>query len=498
MSIRVRATRFDGERMARADAVRKIGEALRSVEYCDYHFHWDKDQWYPHGSFCNIGKAVRSPLELLFQGYAGSAFVQVPGFPFSTAWELIGQCLADEKKAYEIVQPFMSDIYGDPSLPPMVKGFQILYDMPDLNLSRPIHYWELSRRVRKAYQQGFLDRLSEAYGKASLRKSINIWTSRYAREHFDQLSEAQKEQELELTCPTFWFDYSLVLPFRYRQDIAIAKWFWELVQDINGLPATLVDQPWRNNPYAQDIARHLRSITFDDYLNFVDDAFVYFSKRGVQHLKSAGGHIRTLEFLERSEKDARRAFVQLQSDFLDRPAHGNDFDEELRVFEDYVFYRCLRRAKEYGWTTIQIHTGYGTQSAEYGRPSLLEEAVRKNPQMNFIMLHGGKHFHSDVVSLCDTYGNVVADFTGIPVLDPELARKMVRRFITRHPYRTAAALNMTNVEGSAGMAQINRRLIAETLGDLYHRGTVGSIDEAVRVGRSIIFDLPRKLFAGRF
>ncbi len=63
------------------DAKLQIHKALHNIPYCDYHFHWEKDEWYPNGSFKNIGKAVRNPMELLIQDYAAGELLGCEGFP---------------------------------------------------------------------------------------------------------------------------------------------------------------------------------------------------------------------------------------------------------------------------------------------------------------------------------------------------------------------------------------------------------------------------------
>ena len=79
------------------------------------------------------------------------------------------------------------------------------------------------------------------------------------------------------------------------------------------------------------------------------------------------------------------------------------------------------------------------RSTQLGRPKLLEEVIRAEPDVNFIMVHGGKNYYKDVVELCRSYDNVTADFSWIPVLDPELGERMAYEFIREVPSRTTAA-----------------------------------------------------------
>ena len=47
----------------------KIYQELKKIPYCDFHFYWEKDEWYPDRNFKHIGKRIRNPLELIFQDY---------------------------------------------------------------------------------------------------------------------------------------------------------------------------------------------------------------------------------------------------------------------------------------------------------------------------------------------------------------------------------------------------------------------------------------------
>ena len=477
----------------------RIYRTLREIKYCDFHFHWEKDEWYPKGSFRNTGKAIRNPLELILQDYGGDVLIACEGFPFKVKWEFIGECISNEEKAYKIARPFLKKVSNNSKFYATLKGFKILYKIEDLDLSEPRDYWELSKRVKKAYRNGILEWLSDAYEKANIFKCINIWTTRYAREHFDSLSKKEKEKEQELLPATFRFDYFLVLPLRYQQNSAVAKWFWEAVQDVNDMPLTILDVPWRDgHRYVKDITRYLKSITFDDYLKFIDNVFSFFSERGTHQLKSACCLARGLDFQERTEKEARKVFRKIQLDFIGKGGEIDLFEEDIKVFEDFVFYRCLRLAKRFGWNTIQIHTGHRGKNSELGRPKLLEEVIRKNADINFILLHGGKYHYRDVLCLCRKYKNVIADFTWIPILEPQLAEKMVREFIREFPYRTVAGLDMANVEGCAGMADINRNILAEALAQLLEEGKIDSLAEAIRIGKSVMFEKPKELFPCSF
>ncbi|KKR04418.1 MAG: Amidohydrolase 2 [Candidatus Uhrbacteria bacterium GW2011_GWF2_39_13] len=470
-----------------------IEKKIMETGYCDFHFHWEKDEWYPDGSFRNTGRAIRNPIELLFQDYAGNLFVRAESFPYKNKWEFLSVCVENEMAAYELAQPYFKKFSGEKSLETLVDGFKILYEMPELDMSDRKQYVELSLRVKAAYKDGILKHLPGAYRKAGIVRSINIWTSRYAREHFDNLTEENKQLELKFLPATFRFDYALVLPFRYRRDFAIAKWFLEFVQDINGLPVIPLRKPWEMSQiHIREINRYLKSISFDEYLVFLDKAFDYFASRGVSQMKSACCFARTVEFREREEKDARKAFNKLQSEFLD--SQDMDFEETLRVFEDFIFFRCINMARDRKWQTIQIHTGHKGKDIETSRPALLEEVIAKNPDMNFILLHGGKHYYNEVLDLCARYKNAIADFTWIPLLEPELGRKMAKAFISEFPYRTVAGLDMANIEGSAGMAHSNKKLIAEILNELLKEKKISSMDEAYAIGKSVINAKPKELF----
>jgi predicted TIM-barrel fold metal-dependent hydrolase len=473
----------------------KIISRLRDVKYNDYHFHWEKDEWYPNGSFRNIGAAVRNPMELLFQDYGAACFLGCPDFPIKNQWEFIGLCVNNEEEAYRTARPFFQRLVNEKRLQATLKGFSILYDMPGLDLSRTEDYEELSAKVKKAYSNGVFGRLPEAYAKSAIRKCQNIWTTRYAREHFDKLTEEERQLELKLLPATFRFDFFLVLPFRYQHEPAVAKWFREAIEDVGTMPIDF--QQCRGMSATDAISKCFKSISFDDYLEYVDKTFEFFASRGARQLKSACCYARDLNFQERSEKDARAAFNKLKTDFIGTGKPVKDFEETIKIFEDFVFFRCIELAEKYDWNTLQIHTGHCPDESK-GRPALLEELISKNPRIDFILLHGGKFNYREVLDLCYRYSNVSPDFTWIPILEPELAEGMVYEFIKEFPYRTMAGLDMANIEGSAGMAEINREIISISLSRLLAEGVIPSFEEAVRIGTSVIAGRAEKLFPGVF
>lgn len=477
----------------------KIYKEIKKINYLDFHFHWEKDEWYPYGSFKNIGKKIRNPLELIFQDYAGDIFLKFEEFPFKNKWEFIGFCLKNEEKAYDVVQPYIKKAMENKLFEPILLGFEHLYNMPDIKIWKKNEYMELSKKVKEAYQNGILRWLPVAYEKGNIFRCINIWTTRYAREYFDNLREKEKEKELNLIPPTFRFDYFLVLPFRYKKSLDVAKWFWEAIQDINGLPITILKNPWQDSfLYKEKIEEYLMSTTFDDYLKYIDKIFTFFYRRGVNYLKSASCYKRTLLFEERTEKEARKSFETLKREYIGNNEPEENFEEIIRIFEDYIFFRCLEMAKEFGWDTVQIHTGHKNRNIESGRPILLENIISKNPDINFILLHGGKFFYKDVIYLCEKYNNVIADFTWIPIIEPELAKKMVKEFLEKFPYRTIAGLDMANIEGCVGMSEINKKLISEILTELQGEGKINSLDECIKIGESVIYKKAKQLFSKCF
>ena len=473
----------------------KIMSFLQDVKYNDYHFHWEKDEKYPDGSFRNIGAAMRNPMELIFQDYGAGDFLACPDFEHKNQWEFIKICVNDEDHAYELARPFFNRLSDAPKLQATLKGFSILYDMPELDLSKPEIYYELSGKVKKAYSSGLLDWLPEAYRKSGINKCQNICNTRYVSEHFDNLSTAKRELEHKLLPATFRFDFILVLPTRYQQLEPVSKWFEEALEDVGCIPS----MSHKKTAYStiNRISKYLKTISFDDYLDYVNKVFDFFESHGIKQLKSACCYVRSLHFQERSEKDARLAFNRLKTDYFGTGKSSKEFEESIKIFEDFMFFKCLDIAVGHDWHTLQIHTGHCANESQ-GRPALLEELICKNPHINFILLHGGKSNYREVIELCGKYSNVYQDFTWIPILEPELATNMVYEFIKAFPYKTMAGLDMANIEGSAGMAEINRELIAQTLSRLISEGKIASLEEATKIGTNIIAGCAEKLFPGVF
>jgi len=471
-------------------------DSLRDIRQFDYHFHWEKDEWYPEGGFREMGTRVRCPLELLCQDYAGALICGDPDFPVKPQWKFIGLAIEDEAAAWEIARPFVERQQTHPYLQASLRGFEILHGIPADEFVDS--YWELSRRVRSAYRNGILGWLPAAYEKAHISRCLNIWTTRYATDHYDRLSDADQERERDLLPATFRFDYFLVLLFRYRQSGDIAKWVLEAIQDVTGEGAAPLSEPYRGpERYVAGVEERLAGWSFDDFLRYMDSIFDFFESRGVRNLKSACCYKRSLEFHRREEGDARAAFRSLMGKVVQAGEDPQQYEPQLRVFEDYVFFRAIELARQRGWQTIQVHTGHhNRKEKEEGRPIHLAELIECFPDVNFVLLHGGKEFYEDEVKLAAQFPNVILDFTWLPILSPELASKAMARFLGEYPYRTAAGLDMANIEGSAGMSAVMREALDEVLSALVHEGKM-SEEDAPKVARSVLCDLPQRLFGSR-
>ena len=393
-------------------------ECLNSIRQFDFHFHWEKDEWYPEGGFRQMGKRVRCPLELLCQDYAGALICNDPDFPVKPQWAFIGRVLEDERSAWEMARPFVEKHLTHPYVQASLRGFEILHGIPVEDFAGS--YWELSERVRRAYFNGILGWLAEAYDKARISRCTNIWTTRYATDHFDRLSDEDQERELEWLPATFRFDFFLVLLFRYRQSGDIAKWVLEAMQDVAGEGVEPPSEPYRNpERFIAPIEERLSAWTFDDYLAFADATMEFFGSRGVRNLKSACCYKRTLEFHRREEREARAAFEVLKEGIVESGAPSAEYEDELRAFEDFAFFRSIELARRRGWRTVQIHTGHcNRKEQEEARPMHLAELIESFPDVSFVLLHGGKQFYADEIALAERFPNVVLDFTWLPLLAP--------------------------------------------------------------------------------
>jgi len=464
---------------------------LDDIRQFDYHWHWEKDEWYPEGGFLEAGSRERCPLELFAHDYAGTVLVQDADFPYANQWDWVGAILADEAAAWDQAQPFVEKHFDHVYIQTLLRGFELLHGVAPGEFVRD--YAELSRRVRAAYAKGLLAWLPTAYERGRLLRSVNIWTTRYATHHFDRQSKADQQRELDLMPPTFRFDYFLVLLFRLRQR-DVAKWTLEALQDVAGEQVEPPRDPLHQGErYAEQARQRLAGWSFDDYLRYMDNIFEFFASRGARNLKSACCYKRSMAFHERSEADARRAFGRLVDRVIEAGEPAEDHAEDLAAFEDFAFFRAVQLARQRGWTFVQIHTGHTWRNEQEARPILLDELIGHFPDVTFAPLHGGKRFYEDVVELANRHENVVLDFTWLPIVAPELGAAAVRRFLETHPYRTAAGLDMANVEGSAGMSDRLRDLLADLLGERVAAGEMDA-DTAVGIARSVLHDVPRRAF----
>ena len=166
--------------------------------------------------------------------------------------------------------------------------------------------------------------------------------------------------------------------------------------------------------------RSLYGITarnMDDYVDAMKAVILQKKAQGCIALKCALAYDRDLHFQGADKAQANRALTC--SDAERTP-------EDIRVFQDYLFQQICEISAEAG-LPLQCHTGLGLLQGS--QAIHLAQAIARNPDTKFVMLHCGFPWTDDVSGLLHNYTNVYPDLSWLPILSPAAAKQMIHQLI---------------------------------------------------------------------
>jgi len=145
------------------------------------------------------------------------------------------------------------------------------------------------------------------------------------------------------------------------------------------------------------------------YISFLAEQIRVKKKQGCVALKCATAYERDLNFRKVTRRQAEAVFK--------KKAAGQT-DEDIRNFQDYIFWEICRIAAELD-LPLQCHTGMGLLGKS--RALGLKEVIEGNPKTKFVLLHCGYPWLADVNGLLRTYPNVYPDLSWLPLLSTAAA-----------------------------------------------------------------------------
>jgi len=204
--------------------------------------------------------------------------------------------------------------------------------------------------------------------------------------------------------------------------------------------------------------------TLDDYLNYCDILF----QRNVVHkavaVKSSLAYARTIGFEDVSFEDADNLFA--------KPSESLSL-EEAKIIQDYLFHWFIKKSIE-NHLPVQIHTGYlagnGNQ-LENSNPLKLNNLVRRYPDANFVLFHGGYPWTSEFIALGKMFPNVYLDLVWLPQISREKAVLALDEMLDCVPYNKIFwGGDCAFIEEATGSLEFGKSVVAETLSKRIERG----------------------------
>jgi hypothetical protein len=153
--------------------------------------------------------------------------------------------------------------------------------------------------------------------------------------------------------------------------------------------------------------------SLDDYVNkLVVPTLEKRKREGVIAVKFYVAYLRSLDFADVPETEARRVYVKY---FGGNPVPASEY----KALQDYLFRRIALECGRLG-LAVHIHVGAGAGGWFYNSTAspFLLDSVLNDPKLkntNFVLIHGGLPFAQATKFLLDK-GNVYADFSSQPFL----------------------------------------------------------------------------------
>ena len=204
--------------------------------------------------------------------------------------------------------------------------------------------------------------------------------------------------------------------------------------------------------------------TLDDYLNYCDILFKKNVENKAVAVKSSLAYARTIEFEDVSFEDAKNLFAK-PSESLSR--------EEAKLIQDYLFHWFIKKSIE-NHLPVQIHTGYlagNGNHLENSNPLKLNDLVRRYPDANFVLFHGGYPWTSEFIALGKMFSNVYLDLVWLPQISREKAVLALDEMLDCVPYNKIFwGGDCAFIEEATGSLEFGKSVVAETLSKRIERG----------------------------
>ncbi len=209
-------------------------------------------------------------------------------------------------------------------------------------------------------------------------------------------------------------------------------------------------------------------------------------KSDVVALKCASAYERAIKFDKVDYDTAKGIFGK----------HPNVITEDEKdAFGNYIFHHFLGLAREFK-LPIQLHTGLGQLGGS--NPMLLESVIAANPDLTFVLFHGGFPWIYDTAALAHNYKNVVIDINWLPLISTKAAETALHSYleVIRDNHKICwGGDNWTSEEAyGASMAfrHILTKVLSEKVDTSFYR-----LKDAERMIEKIMYQNAEEIYLGR-
>jgi predicted TIM-barrel fold metal-dependent hydrolase len=232
--------------------------------------------------------------------------------------------------------------------------------------------------------------------------------------------------------------------------------------------------------------------SLEDLVKAMRAALEGYIAEGTVAVKSALAYNRVLKYDKVSRREAEVAFNRIASHLGEGLAWL-----EAKPLQDYMMHQVVRAAIEAG-LPVQIHTGLQEGNENIitnANPTHLVNLFIEYKEAKFDLFHGGYPYIHEWATLAKNFANVTADITWLPIISPEMARRLLHELIETVPGNKIMAFggDALTVEMAYGHSVMARQLVARVLSEKVDEGYL-SEDEAVVLARRMLKDNPASLY----
>ena len=237
-----------------------------------------------------------------------------------------------------------------------------------------------------------------------------------------------------------------------------------------------------DSPFAYAQRKEMRTTTFDDFLNVIDELFADAVAADAVCLKSTQAYERTLRYEDATKEQAAAVYGRSPDDTT---------ASEQKQFEDFMFRHVCRLSVRYE-LPFQVHTG--DARIQGSSPMLLVDVIETNPETKFILFHGGYPWVEETGAIAMKHRNVWIDSCWLPTLSYTMARRAYQEWLDAVPSdRIMWGADTVDAEGIYAATEFTRECLAEALTEKVGRGELIE-QHAHRIGRQIMRENALKLF----